>query len=74
MAELQAVYEAIWGGQLDAANFPRSLVGEDGWMIPTGGTVRPGRAAEGPLSFIALDGPGSTAHRSIASSRIDERK
>src|SRR6186713_2727956 len=30
MAELRAVYEAIWGVQLDAANFRRSLVGEDG--------------------------------------------
>jgi hypothetical protein len=29
MAELRAVYEAIWGGQLDAANFRRSLVGEE---------------------------------------------
>ena len=36
MAELRAVYEAIWGVQLDAANFRRSLVGEDGWVIPTG--------------------------------------
>ncbi len=30
MAELRAVYEAIWGVQLDAANFRRSLVGADG--------------------------------------------
>jgi 8-oxo-dGTP diphosphatase len=42
MAELRAVYEAIWGVQLDAANFRRSLVGEDGWVIPTGRTARPG--------------------------------
>jgi 8-oxo-dGTP diphosphatase len=42
MAELRAVYEAIWGVQLDAANFRRSLVTEDGWVIPTGRTARPG--------------------------------
>ena len=36
MAELRAVYEAIWGVQLDAANFRRSIVAEDGWVIPTG--------------------------------------
>ena len=45
MAELRAVYEAIWGVQLDAANFRRSLMGEDGWVIPTGrdGAPRPRR-------------------------------
>lgn len=42
IAELRAVYEAIWGVQLDAANFRRSVVGEDGWVIPTGRTARPG--------------------------------
>src|SRR5215212_6313225 len=42
MAELRAVYEAIWGVQLDAANFRRSLVAEDGWVVPTGRTARPG--------------------------------
>ena len=42
MAELRAVYEAIWGVQLDAANFRRSLVNEDGWVIPTGRRARPG--------------------------------
>jgi len=41
-AELRAVYEAVWGVQLDGANFRRSLVGEDGWVIPTGRRARPG--------------------------------
>ena len=40
IAELRAVYEAIGGVQLDAANFRRSLVGEEGWVIPTGRTAR----------------------------------
>ena len=51
MAELRAVYEAIWGVQLDAANFRRSLVGEDGWVIPTGRTVRPGPGGGRPAEL-----------------------
>lgn len=42
MAELRAVYEALWGVQLDAANFRRRLVGDDDWVIPTGRTAKPG--------------------------------
>jgi 8-oxo-dGTP diphosphatase len=51
MAELRAVYEAIWGVQLDAANFRRSLVGEDGWVIPTGRTARPGPSGGRPAEL-----------------------
>jgi 8-oxo-dGTP diphosphatase len=36
LAELRAVYEAVWGVQLDAANFRRRVVTEEGWVIPTG--------------------------------------
>ena len=51
MAELRAVYEAIWGVQLDAANFRRSLVGEGGWVIPTGRTARPGPGGGRPAEL-----------------------
>jgi 8-oxo-dGTP diphosphatase len=51
MAELRAVYEAIWGVQLDAANFRRSLVGENGWVIPTGRTARPGPGGGRPAEL-----------------------
>jgi 8-oxo-dGTP diphosphatase len=51
MAELRAVYEAIWGVQLDAANFRRSLVGEDGWVIPTGRMARPGPGGGRPAEL-----------------------
>jgi 8-oxo-dGTP diphosphatase len=51
MAELRAVYEAIWGVQLDAANFRRSLVGEDGWVIPTGRTAKPGPGGGRPAEL-----------------------
>jgi 8-oxo-dGTP diphosphatase len=48
LAELRAVYEAVWGVQLDAANFRRSVVAEDGWVIPTGRRARPGPAGGRP--------------------------
>jgi 8-oxo-dGTP diphosphatase len=51
MAELRAVHEAIWGVQLDAANFRRSLVGEDGWVIATGRTARPGPGGGRPAEL-----------------------
>ena len=51
MAELRTVYEAIWGVQLDAANFRRSLVSDDGWVIPTGRTARPGRGGGRPAEL-----------------------
>jgi 8-oxo-dGTP diphosphatase len=51
MAELRAVYEAIWGVQLDAANFRRSIVSEDGWVIPTGRTAPPGPAGGRPAEL-----------------------
>jgi 8-oxo-dGTP diphosphatase len=51
MAELRAVYEAIWGVQLDAANFRRSIVAEDGWVIPTGRRTRPGPAGGRPAEL-----------------------
>jgi 8-oxo-dGTP diphosphatase len=51
MAELRAVYEAIWGVQLDAANFRRSIVGENGWVIPTGRRSRPGSSGGRPAEL-----------------------
>jgi 8-oxo-dGTP diphosphatase len=51
IAELRAVYEAIWGVQLDAANFRRSIVSEDGWVIPTGRRVRPGPGGGRPAEL-----------------------
>jgi len=51
LAELRAVYEAIWGVQLDAANFRRSIVAENGWVIPTGRRARPGPAGGRPAEL-----------------------
>jgi 8-oxo-dGTP diphosphatase len=51
LAELRTVYEAIWGVQLDAANFRRSLMSEDGWVIPTGRTALPGPGGGRPAEL-----------------------
>jgi 8-oxo-dGTP diphosphatase len=51
LSELRAVYEAVWGVQLDAANFRRSIVAEDGWVIPTGERARPGPAGGRPAEL-----------------------
>ena len=42
LAELRAVYEAVWGVELDSANFRRSLLSDGGWVIPTGRRAQPG--------------------------------
>jgi 8-oxo-dGTP diphosphatase len=52
LAELRSVYEAVWGVQLDAANFRRSVVAENGWVIPTGRHARPGSAGGKPAELF----------------------
>lgn len=74
LAELRAVYEAIWGVQLDAANFRRSVVAEDGWVIPTGRRARPGSAGGRPAELYRAGrawSHGGPIHRL---QRTDERK
>lgn len=51
LAELRTVYEELWGVQLDAANFRRSLVSERGWVIPTGRTAPPGPGGGRPAEL-----------------------
>ncbi len=74
MAELRAVYEAIWGVQLDAANFRRSIVAEEGWVIPTGSRARPGSTGGRPAELFRAGqawSHGGPIHRSP---RTDGRK
>ena len=52
LAELRSVYEAVWGVQLDGANFRRSLFSENGWVIPTGRHARPGAAGGKPAELF----------------------
>lgn len=52
LAELRSVYEAVWGVQLDGANFRRSLFTENGWVVPTGRRARPGSAGGKPAELF----------------------
>ena len=52
VAELRAVYEAVWGVHLDGANFRRRVVGENGWVIPTGRRARPGASGGKPAELF----------------------
>ena len=51
LAELRAVYEAVWGIALDGANFRRGVLSEDGWVVPTGQRARPGSAGGKPAEL-----------------------
>ena len=51
LAELRAVYEAVWGTHLDGANFRRSLLSEDGWVVATGRRARPGASGGKPAEL-----------------------
>lgn len=52
LAELRAVYEAVWDVHLDSANFRRSLLSESGWVIPTGRRARPGTTGGKPAELF----------------------
>ncbi len=51
VAELRAVYEAVWGVRLDGANFRRSVVADGGWVIPTGRRAQPGVSGGKPAEL-----------------------
>ena len=51
LAELREVYEAVWRVGLDGPNFRRSVVTEDGWVIPTGRRARPGATGGKPAEL-----------------------
>jgi 8-oxo-dGTP diphosphatase len=51
LAELRAVYEAVWNVHFDAANFRKRVLAEDGWVIPTGRRARPGATGGKPAEL-----------------------
>ena len=51
LAELRVVYEEVWGVELDPANFRRSVLSEEGWVIPTGRRARPGATGGKPAEL-----------------------
>jgi 8-oxo-dGTP diphosphatase len=56
LAELRAVYEQVWGVQLDSANFRRSIAAENGWIVPTGRRVVPGATGGKPAELFGAGG------------------
>ena len=61
VADLHAVYEAVWGASLDRANFHRKVTGAEGFLTPTGemregGRGRPARVFRGN-SAVTLSPP-----------------
>lgn len=77
LAELRAVYEAVWGVQLDAANFRRTIVADHGWVIPTGRRARPGSAGGRPAELYRAGRAwqvGGPIHRLPAANRREGAK
>ena len=69
LAELRAVYEAVWGVRLDGANFRRSIVGEEDWVIPTGRRALPGSTGGRPAELYRAGrawSHGGPIHRFLA--------
>ena len=76
LAELRTVYEAVWGVQLDAANFRRSIVQEDGWVIPTGRRAQPGPSGGRPAELYRAGrawSHGGPIHRQAGGERGEAR-
>jgi len=74
LAELRAVYEGTWGVQLDAANFRRSVVAEDGWVIPTGRRTQPGPSGGRPAELYRAGKAWRTGGPIHRVQRTTERK
>lgn len=51
LAELRHVYEAVWDTRMDAANFRRRMVADDGWVEATGQRVAAGPAGGRPAEL-----------------------
>lgn len=59
VAELHAVYEAVWGSKLDKANFHRKVTSAGGFLRPTGERTRSGRGR--PARIFTAD-PDTMLH------------
>jgi 8-oxo-dGTP diphosphatase len=74
LADLRAVYEAVWGVRLDAANFRRSIVADEGWVVPTGGRASPGPGGGRPAQLYRAGRAWSSGGPIHRLQRSNERK
>jgi 8-oxo-dGTP diphosphatase len=51
LAELRHVYEAVWGVELDAANFRRKVVSTSDFVVPAAGLAKPGPGGGRPAQL-----------------------
>ena len=54
LSTLRSAYESVWGVRLDPANFRRKLIGETGWLVPTGRYSAPGSGGGKPAELFTL--------------------
>ncbi|MGH2789293.1 MAG: NUDIX hydrolase [Actinomycetota bacterium] len=79
LADLRRIYEAVWGVQLDPANFRRKVLSTRGFVEAVGATIIPpggGRPArlyrrgDARLLHPAMLRPGASAEESLAEERV----
>jgi 8-oxo-dGTP diphosphatase len=61
LGELRRVYEAVWGVELDAANFRRKVFSTRDFVLPTEGTAPPGPGGGRPAQLYRR-GPARRLH------------
>lgn len=61
LGELRHVYEAVWGVELDPANFRRKVTSTPGFVVEAGGTAPPGPGGGRPARRYR-SGPATRLH------------
>ncbi|GIJ45461.1 NUDIX hydrolase [Virgisporangium aliadipatigenens] len=65
IAELRAVYEAVWGDSLHAGNFHRKVLSVPGFVESTGATTERGGTRGGPRSKLYRAGDARLLHPAL---------
>ncbi|MEO3747111.1 NUDIX domain-containing protein [Plantactinospora sp. B5E13] len=65
IAELRAVYTAVWGEQLHAGNFHRKVLSVPGFVESTGGTTSRGGERGGPRARLYRKGDAVLLHPAL---------
>lgn len=65
ISELRAVYEAVWGATLHAANFHRKVLSVPGFVESTGGTATHGSVRGGPRARLYRAGDARLLHPAL---------